>query len=133
MHVEAMISKHPQARGQTDRSLVQCVEMCFDCAQTCAACADACLGEDKVADLRHCIRLNLDCAEICVAAGSIASRAAGTEESILRTMLQTCAEMCRMCEEECRRHAGNHEHCRICADVCKECETACRSATGLTH
>lgn len=133
MHVEQMISKHPQARGRADRALVHCVELCFDCAQTCAACAAACLAEEEVADLRRCIRLDLDCADVCAAMGALASRGAGGEESARRAMLQATAEMCRLCEEECRRHAGRHEHCRICADVCKECESACRSAMTLTH
>jgi uncharacterized membrane protein len=133
MHVEEMISGHPRARGRADRALVHCVELCFDCAQACAACADACLAEDRVADMRRCIRLDLDCADICAATGAIASRGGGAEATILRAMLQACAETCRMCEEECRRHADRHEHCRICADVCKECEDACCAAMTPTH
>jgi hypothetical protein len=133
MHVEAMISRHPKARGQANRALVHCVELCFDCAQTCATCAEDCLAEDGVIELRRCIRLNLDCATVCAATGALASRGAGAEEAVLRPMLQACSEICRICEEECRRHADRHEHCRVCADLCKDCEDACRSATSLTH
>jgi hypothetical protein len=32
---------------------------------------------------------------------------------------------CRICREECERHADHHEHCRICEDVCRVCEQAC--------
>jgi hypothetical protein len=43
-------------------------------------------------------------------------------------MLETCALACRLCGEECERHAGKHEHCRICAESCRRCEQACREA-----
>lgn len=133
MHVESIIATHPQARGQAPSALVRCVELCFDCTQACIACADACLAEEKVGELRRCIRINLDCADICAATGALASRRTSPDETILRAMLQNCADMCRLCEEECRRHGKQFEHCRICADVCKKCESACRSAMSSAH
>jgi hypothetical protein len=33
---------------------------------------------------------------------------------------------CRLCADECERHAGRHEHCRLCAQACRTCEHACR-------
>jgi hypothetical protein len=48
-------------------------------------------------------------------------------------MLEACAEACRICAEECERHAGDHEHCRVCAEACRRCEQACedlRSSIG---
>lgn len=128
MHVQQMISTHPSVRGSVNAALIQCIEACYDCAQTCTVCADACLAEDMVKDLIQCIRLNLDCADVCSAAGAIASRRTGTDEVTIKRMLEVCAETCRLCGEECERHADRHEHCRICADSCRRCETACRDA-----
>ena len=128
MHVETMISSHPEVRGNVNDALVDCIQKCLDCAQTCTICADACLGEQMVAELRQCIRLNLDCADICTAAGMIGARRTGSNESLIRMTLQACAEACRLCGEECARHAGQHEHCRVCAEVCRECEQACNAA-----
>jgi hypothetical protein len=128
MHVETMISTHPHVRGNVNDALVDCIEKCLDCAQTCTICADACLGEDMVAELRQCIRLDLDCADICAAAAMIGARRTGSNESLIRMTLQACAEACRLCGEECARHAGQHEHCRVCAEVCRECEQACNAA-----
>nr|WP_244532296.1 four-helix bundle copper-binding protein [Methylocapsa palsarum] len=128
MHIQAMIDTHPSARASDIGSLVRCVEACFDCAQACAACADACLGEDMVADLRSCIRLNLDCADICAVTGAIATRQTFTNGAALSAVLKACAELCRLCEAECRRHAQHHEHCRVCADSCADCEKACSIA-----
>jgi hypothetical protein len=133
MHVQAIISTHPHVRGGTNEALIRCIEACFDCAQACVACADACLGEDMVSDLTQCIRLNLDCADICNAAGVVASRRTGTNELVMKRILETCAEACRLCAEACSAHAGKHEHCRLCADVCRRCEQSCRDASaGIT-
>jgi hypothetical protein len=127
MHTQAMIDTHPKHQTGDVNALVSCVEACFDCAQACIACADACLGEDALAELRQCIRLNLDCADVCAAVGAIGSRRTYPDEAVLHSALGACAETCRRCGMECRRHAGQHEHCRVCAEVCGACEQACKA------
>jgi hypothetical protein len=133
MHADAMIASHPQMRGQSKGEFVHCIEICFDCAQACIACADACLAEDDLSELRTCIRRNLDCADICAATGAIASRSSGSNEAAVRFVLQACAELCKLCGDECESHAARHEHCKICASVCKACEKACRDVMPGTH
>lgn len=136
MHVEQIISAHPDVRGQINDALIDCIEECLGCAQTCVSCADACLAENNVAELRQCIRLNLDCADVCLATGAIGTRRAGSNETLLRSLLETCALACRLCAEECERHAGHHEHCRICGEACRDCEEACEGAlrtVGFGH
>ena len=128
MHVREMISTHPDVKGNMNDALVRCIEECYACAQTCTSCADACLAEDMVPQLRQCIRLNLDCADICVATGALASRRTGSNEQVIRLALEACAAACRLCGEECARHAEMHEHCRICAESCRRCEQACQEA-----
>jgi hypothetical protein len=128
MHVEAMLSTHPRVHGQTDSALIEYTELCFDCAQACTACADACLGEPDLDDLRQCIRMNLDCADVCFATGTLGTRRTGSDERIVELMLAACAEACHVCGDECARHSGHHEHCRICADICRSCERACLDA-----
>jgi hypothetical protein len=128
MHAHQMISTHPHVKGNTNDALIRCVEECYDCAQTCTSCADACLGEEMVAQLTQCIRLNLDCADVCASTGAIASRRTGSNEELLRSVLDACALACRLCGDECRRHAAMHEHCRVCADACHRCEEACQDA-----
>lgn len=130
LHAHDMIATHPQVRGSTNDALIRCIEECLDCAQVCVSCADACLDEEMVADLRQCIRLNLDCADVCQATGSIASRRTGSNEALIVTMLGACEEACRLCAEECEKHAAQHEHCRICAEACRRCEAACAEAAG---
>jgi hypothetical protein len=128
MHVQEMIGTHPQVRGDTNVLLIECVELCYDCAQACTACADACLAEDMVQQLTQCIRLDLDCADVCAATGSLGSRRTGSNEALLKSMLELCAQACGICAEECERHAAQHDHCRICAEACRDCEQACIEA-----
>ena len=128
MHAREMISTHPHVLGDADDALIQCIEECYDCAQTCVACADACLGEVKVADLIQCIRLNMDCANVCAATGIVATRRSGSNEAVIKAMIDACTTACGLCAEECERHAKMHEHCRVCAEACRGCEDACRKA-----
>ena len=79
-------------------------------------------------ELRQCIRLNMDCADVCAATAALATRRTGSNEEVIRKMLDACVTACRMCAEECERHASMHEHCRICATACRECERACQEA-----
>jgi len=130
MHAHEMISTHPHVRGSTNDALIHCIEECFDCAQICTSCADACLGEPMVQQLTQCIRLNMDCADVCNATGMVATRRTGSNEEVIRLMLEACMTACRLCGEECQRHASMHEHCRICADACRRCEQACQQAMG---
>jgi len=127
MHVQQMIAAHPAVSGLTSEILIRCIEACYDCAQACTACADACLAEDMVKDLRQCIRLDLDCADICLATGAVASRRTGSNELVVTHMLETCADACRVCGEECARHR-RMEHCAVCAEACRRCEQLCRGA-----
>lgn len=128
MHAQEMIRTHPHVKGNMNEALVRCINECYDCAQTCIACADACLGEQSVQELTQCIRLNQDCADVCDATGAVATRRTGSNEDLIRSMLDSCAIACRICAEECERHAGEHEHCRICAESCRRCEEACQEA-----
>lgn len=123
MQAQEMISTHPQVRGQTNDALIRCIEECYSCAQTCTSPADACLAEDMVRSLTQ--RLNLDCADVCNITGRLATRRTGSDEEMIRRMLDTCAAACRLCGDECDKHASKHEHCRICAAARRECMQAC--------
>jgi hypothetical protein len=128
MQTNQMIATHPDVRGNVNQNLVDAIDAAYACAQTCTSCADACLAEHMVAQLRQCIRLNLDCADVCDAFATLGSRRTGSNEEVIRKLLEACITACRVCGEECQRHAAMHEHCRVCAESCRQCETACQSA-----
>jgi hypothetical protein len=122
---QQMLEAHPWP-GHVDRELLAlCIEDCVECTQICTSCADACLSEEGVAELRKCIRLDLDCADICAATAKVLTRQTEYDAPTSKAQLEACGEACATCAEECERHAGDHEHCRICAEVCRSCEEAC--------
>ena len=123
-HARAMLASSPALiPGVESELLADTALAAFDCAQTCTACANACLGEPDVADLVRCIRLNLHCADLCDTTGRLISRQ--EHPDLARAILQACALACRLCAEECSRHASM-EHCRVCAEVCRTCEQTCQ-------
>ena len=128
MSIAKMIASHPAVGGDLNEPLALAVRHAMFCSAICTSCADACLAEGMVQELRQCIRLDLDCADVCAATGSVASRRTGSDEPVIGRMLEACETACRLCAEECERHAGMHEHCRICAQSCRRCEEACRQA-----
>ncbi len=132
-HARAMLDTHPRPFNVDEATLANTIEMLIDCANTCTQCADACLAEGDPA-LAKCIRLNLDCADICNITGRIATRRTGSDEEMIRRMLHSCAAACRLCADECEKHAKMHEHCRICAESCRRCMSACEDAgRGMAH
>lgn len=110
--------------------LTDCVEACFDCAQTCISCAEASLDEEGSAALGHCIQLTLDCANACAATGPALSRSAHASPALIRHLVETCAELCRACADECDRHAGDHQQCHIAAQACRACEQSCEKVAA---
>jgi hypothetical protein len=121
-----MIDHHPRAIALDRELLRRCIDDCFDCAATCTSCADADLGEPDVQEMVRCIRLCLDCADLCTAVGKIVTRQTEIDLGVVRAAVEACAAACLACGDECERHAGHHEHCRICAAVCRRCEQSCR-------
>src|SRR5436305_6464999 len=109
MHAREMIRTHPAARGRSNDALIRCIGECYSCAQTCTSCADACLSEGMVHEQTQCIRLNLDCADICNITGRIMTRRTGSDDEVMRRMLSVCGAACRLCAEECQRHAAMHD------------------------
>ncbi len=92
-----------------------------DCVAACEHCATACLSEEDVKMMARCIALDRDCADICALTARLVAR--GSEHG--RHLLRECAEICKMCGDECARH--QHPHCQECAAACRRCEEACRA------
>jgi hypothetical protein len=125
-----MIEAHPSAAPIDVGVLSRCIEDCVSCAQTCSACADACLGEESVAELVRCIGLDLVCADVCATTASTLTRQTAFEPQLVRRVVEACLDACRLCGDECGRHANHHEHCRVCAEDCRRCAQACEDLLG---
>jgi hypothetical protein len=124
MSIRKMISLHPQAGEHVNQPLGDAVHHLMYCSKMCLSCADACMAEPM--DMTQCVRLCLDCSDICEASARLALRRTGSNEAMIREMLELCARACEECAAECERH--DHEHCRLCAQMCRECAADCRNA-----
>ena len=132
-HTIQILKTHPSPQSQPLEDYAASIHAIQDCAQSCISCADACMSESDMQDLLRCVRLNLDCADICNATSNILSRPSMSAPEIWASQLQSCVIACRVCAEECERHASKHEHCRLCAEACRECEQACNDVLSLTR
>ncbi len=124
--IQDMLDTHPREITLNMAALSECIEACFACTQICTACADACLGEEDVQDLVYCIRTDLDCAAICNVTGEVLVRQTEPDWTLLRAQLQACETACRVCAQECEKHAEHMAHCNVCAESCRRCESACQ-------
>ena len=124
--LQPMLEAHPGQAPIDVGVLANFVEELMACAQHCNICADSCVEDEKVAQMRECIRLNLDCADSCLATVGQAGRLGRNEMSAFRAQVQACMMACRVCGEECERHADTSEHCRVCGESCRRCEQACQ-------
>jgi hypothetical protein len=126
-YAQRMLASSPSRVPEVPvETLAACVAACFDCSQACTTCADACLGErdpQRLESLARCIRLNAHCADMCITTGRLLSRQ--EMPALARAVVEACALSCRLCAEECEKHAGHMEHCRVCAEACRRCEQAC--------
>src|SRR5690349_718698 len=102
MSIAKMIAAHPDVAGNLNEPLATAVRHAMFCAAICTSCADACSAEDM--DMRQCIRTCLDCADVCDATFKVGTRRTGSNEQVLKSLLQLCAAVCRACAEQCARH-----------------------------
>lgn len=124
MSIRKMIALHPDVAGHANTILGDAVHHLMYCSKMCLSCADACAAEEK--DMRQCVRSCMDCADVCEAAARLGLRRTGSNEAVLKEMLEYCARVCESCATECEKH--DHEHCRLCAQICRECAEDCRKA-----
>lgn len=125
-YARQMLDACPRALNVDTVLLAATLEALNDCTQACVADSDCDLGEQNVIEMVTCIRLCLDCADICTATAAVISRQTDYHADVTRPLLEACVAICRNCGDECERHAGMHEHCRVCAEACRRCEQACR-------
>lgn len=125
----------PDIHGQTPvldhDTLLRCVDECFECALICTACAESGLDGEKPHELILVVRSSLACADVCVEAGRLLTRSTGPDFRLISAVLEFCADACRVCAEECERHAARHELCGSCAEACRRCRMACERLAAM--
>jgi len=114
-----ILDVHPQ-RIQMDKDVVsECISQLCSCRNVCIVCADACLASPDVKDMTRCVRSSLDCGDICGITAEVLLRQIEPNWKLSRKLLEACIATCRICGEECQKHADEHEYCRVCAKACR--------------
>jgi len=71
------------------------------------------LGDKSIADCMRSVSVMLP---VCMATNRLAQQ----DAKRLRDLAKVCADVCRDCEAECRKHEFHHVECKRCAEACAE-------------
>ena len=99
-----------------------------DCVSTGENCLSHCLvllGEsDK--DMAGCAKSVNQMLSVCNAL----MRLSAQEATYVPTMAALAAQVCKDCEDECRKHEQKHEQCKACAQACAACLKECKKVAA---
>jgi len=107
--------------GPTNPKLV---ESSADCVRTGQICIRHCLdlfaqGEQK--ELAACAISVNELISVCSALQQLAA----SNSKHLPKMAKFAMDVCKGCEEECRKHEKKHQACKDCAESCVACAKEC--------
>ncbi|HEY2743482.1 MAG TPA: Csp1 family four helix bundle copper storage protein [Polyangia bacterium] len=102
----------PHAHGPNGALL----DVAADCVKKAQACLTHCLGMLSTGDtsMAACAATARD----TIASSQALVELAAASSKHLKSMARTCAEICRDCEAECRKHQDKMPICRDCAEAC---------------
>lgn len=99
-----------------------------DCVQKGEICLSHCLdllGQgDKV--MAVCAKSVSQTMAICSALQQFANQ--NSEHTA--KLAAVAMDVCKQCEDECRKHADKHESCKACGESCAACYRECRKIAG---
>jgi Cys-rich four helix bundle protein (predicted Tat secretion target) len=95
-----------------------------DCVQKGQLCIDHCLMllADGDKEMAACARSVHQMLAMCTALQQLASY----ESKQVKAVARIAMEMCKDCEDECRKHENKHAACHDCAESCAACYKACK-------
>ena len=111
---------HHQA-GPANKALLAAAA---DCVRTGQVCIDHCLelfaeGDKSTA---ACARSVNQLVPVCEALQELAA----LNSKYLARYARVALDMCKDCEDECRKHEKEHQACKDCADACAACAKECQ-------
>jgi len=98
-----------------NQAVVEATKRCESVGNTCVKHCErqARRGDNSLAE---CKRLVLIMLPVCMATNRLAQQ----DAEHLRDLAKVCADVCRDCEAECRKHESHHVECKRCAEACAE-------------
>jgi len=101
----------------------------IEAAGACVARGEECLA--------HClVLLSTGDKTLAACAQSVSETVAGCgalqklaaqDSTFGKRMAGLVREMCKACEDECRKHEDKHAECKACAEACVDCARACEA------
>ena len=99
----------------------RCLQLCQDCHAICIHMIGHCLSLGGRHATPDHIRVLMDCAQICTTTADYMARGSSFHD---RTC-GLCAEICRLCADNCDRMAGDDLMVKQCAELCRRCAESC--------
>jgi len=117
--------EHPQhMQHHVGGKYLPLLDSTADCVRTGENCLAHCLivlGEgDK--EMSGCSKSVNQMLSVCNAL----MRLAAQESSYVPKMAAVAAQVCKDCEDQCRKHEKKHEECKACAEACVACLKECK-------
>jgi Cys-rich four helix bundle protein (predicted Tat secretion target) len=95
-----------------------------DCVQKGQICLSHCLmllgqGDKEMAACAQSVNQML---AVCGALQQLASQ----ESPYLARQAKIAMDVCKQCEDECKKHADKHDACKACMESCEACYNECK-------
>jgi Cys-rich four helix bundle protein (predicted Tat secretion target) len=95
-----------------------------DCIQKGEVCLNHCLevlGEGEK-DMAACARSVNEVLTVCNALQQLSNQ----NSKQVAKLAAIAMDVCKQCEDECKKHADKHEQCKACGESCAACYKECR-------
>ena len=113
---------------QLDKARYHVVTSSNQCIFDAEICNIHCLsllkdGDDSLAECQSTV-------DAVITACTAVTQLAYQNSSHLKSMMKVCIDICKDCEEECRKHEHHHAECKKCADSCADCIASYKKFLG---
>ena len=120
--MDHMHEHHHEHGANRNQALIEAAGDCVQKGQACVAHCNKLLSEgDK--DMAACQATAMQTIAICSALQELAN----LNSPHLAKVAAAAADICKACEDECRKHEKKHETCKACGDACAACAKQCRA------
>lgn len=127
-HADAHDHKHDHHHHHAGFKNDALTDAAAHCLSRGEICLDHChdLLEQGDRTMAPCARSVNEMLAICTALHRVAAQNAAS----LKQMAAIAADVCKRCEDECRKHANKHPECKDCADACVSCGKECKKVAA---
>lgn len=112
---------HHQHVGAVNTDLISATSECVQKGEICLAHCLVLWGQGDQ-EMARCAQSVNQMLAVCGALQQLAAQ----ESSFLPNQAKIAMDVCKECEDECKKHADMHEACKACMEGCVSCYKACK-------